>query len=90
MAQAPGDVAMEKPQDNEHVAAALPTFEQLDVLGIDGTKKAIRTQNEPRGFELPTETFVRKTGRRDRGPPGFEHNNTEHLSISAVKPGAPG
>lgn len=73
------------------------TFEELGVLGVDGmrtavaTDKARRVYHAPRRFEQPTETFVRKTGMRDRGPPGYEYNNTEHLSVSAtVKPGAPG
>lgn len=36
-----------------------------------------------RSFERPTENFTRKTGMRDRGPPGFEYNDTQHLSIAA-------
>ena len=61
--------------------------EDLGALGMDdGAKKA----NAPRGFEFPTETFSRKTAMTDRGPPGFEYNSTEHLSVSAVKPGATG
>lgn len=74
---------------------ARQSFEELGVLGVDGTKKvaerAQRVYHAPRSFEQPTETFARKTGRRDKGPPGYEYNNTEHLSVSAVaKKGAPG
>ncbi|CAM9667282.1 unnamed protein product, partial [Ectocarpus sp. 12 AP-2014] len=68
------------------------TFDELGVLGVDGSRMACRVYNPPpRGFEQPTETFVRKTGMRDKGPPGYEYNNTEYLSVSAaVKPGTPG
>lgn len=68
------------------------TFDELGVLGVDGfSKRAQRVYHAPRGFEKPTETFVRNTGMRDRGPPGYEYNNTEHLSVSATaKPGSPG
>lgn len=71
------------------------SFEEIGVLGIDGTKKvakkAHRVYHAPRSFEQPTETFARKTGMRDKGPPGYEYNDTEHLSVSAVaKKGAAG
>lgn len=56
---------------------------------VDGSKAptAVRTYDAPRSFELSTENFMRKTGMRDRGPPGFEYNNPKYLSISATKPG---
>lgn len=68
------------------------TFDELGVLGVDGSRMACGVYNPPpRGFEQPTETFVRKTGMRDKGPPGYKYNNTEYLSVSAaVKPGTPG
>lgn len=71
------------------------SFEEMGVLGIDGTnkadEKAHRVYHAPRSFEQPTETFARKTGMRDRGPPGYEYNDTGHLSVSAVvKKGTPG
>lgn len=71
------------------------SLEELGVLGVDGTKKAAekahRVYHAPRSFEQPTETFARKTGMRDKGPPGYEYNDTEHLSVSAVaKKGSPG
>jgi len=72
------------------------SFKALGILGVDGEKKtasgkAHRVYHAPRSFEQPTETFSRKTGMRDKGPPGYEYNSTEHLSVSAVaKSGAPG
>ncbi|CAB1116152.1 unnamed protein product [Ectocarpus sp. CCAP 1310/34] len=68
------------------------TFDELGVLGVDGSRMACGVYNPPpRGFEQPTETFVRKTGMRDKAPPGYEYNKTEYLSVSAaVKPGTPG
>ncbi|CAM9877965.1 unnamed protein product [Ectocarpus sp. 4 AP-2014] len=90
---------MAPPEEVEVAAERTPngvphdqTFDELGVLGVDGSRMACRVYNPPpRGFEQPTETFVRKTGMRDKGPPGYEYNNTEHLSVSAaVKPGTPG
>ncbi|CAN0060568.1 unnamed protein product [Ectocarpus fasciculatus] len=68
------------------------TFDELGVLGVNGAQIARGVYNPPpRGFEQPTETFVRKTGMRDKGPPGYEYNNMEYLSVSAaIKPGTPG
>ncbi|CBN75222.1 hypothetical protein Esi_0072_0090 [Ectocarpus siliculosus] len=68
------------------------TFDELGVLGVDGSRMACGVYHPPpRGFEQPTETFVRKTGMRDKGPLGYEYNNTEYLSVSAaVKPCTPG
>lgn len=77
-------------------AVTRQSFAELGVLGVDGNKtkeaeKAHRVYHAPRSFEQPTETFARKTGMRDKGPPGYEYNDTEHLSVSAVvKKGAPG
>lgn len=83
------------PPPEEPEVGAWQSFEELGVLGVDGTRKvaekARRVYHAPRGFEQPTETFARKTGMRDKGPPGYEYNDTEHLSVSAVaKKGAPG
>eukprot|EP00903_Cladosiphon_okamuranus_P017394 g16022.t1 len=74
---------------------ARQSFEELGVPGVDGTMKVVertqRVNHAPRSFEQPTETFARKTGMRDKGPPGYEYNNTDHLSVSAVaKKGSPG
>lgn len=84
--------AVVPPEELEVVARQ--SFEEPRVLGVDGTKKAAekaqRVYHAPRSFEQPTETFARKTGMRDKGPPGYEYNDTEHLSVSAVaKKGAP-
>lgn len=71
-------------------------LEGLGEPGVDGENemvsgKAHREYHAPRSFEQPTETFSRKTGMRDKGPPGYEYNSTEYLSVSAVaKSGAPG
>lgn len=75
----------EKVEISEQRDGGTSTFEELGVLGVDG-----RNMTGPRRFELPTDAFVRKTGMKDRSPPGFEHNSMDHLSISAVKPGAAG
>lgn len=84
-AQAVGDQGTDRQPHHQ-------TFDELGVLGIDGLgSRAQRVYHAPRSFEKPTETFVRKTGMRDRGPPGYEYNNTDHLSVSATaKPGTPG
>lgn len=81
---------LEMPQQKHGEQATGTQLDELGALGIDGSINAAQAAKAPRSFELPTETFVRKTGMRDRGPPGFEYNSTEHLSISAVKPGASG
>lgn len=85
--------AVVPPEELEVVARR--SVEEMGVLGVDGTKKvagkAHRVYHAPRSFEQPTETFARKTGMRDKGPPGYEYNDTEHLSVSAVaKKGGPG
>lgn len=48
----------------------------------DGASLAVRV-NAARSFERPTENFIRKTGMRDKGPPGFEYNSTTHLAIAS-------
>lgn len=84
MAAVPED--LELPQ----LELQVPASDNLGAFVVDGSKAptAARTYNAPRSFELPTENFVRKTGMRDRGPPGFEYNNPTYLSISATKPGS--
>ncbi|CAM9955060.1 unnamed protein product, partial [Scytosiphon promiscuus] len=66
------------------------TFDDLGVLGVDGfsSSRAQRVGYAPRSFEKSTEAFARKTGMRDRGTPGYEYNDMEHLSVSAsARPG---
>lgn len=92
----PGELGVASQQTHDGEPHRRASSEALGIPGVYGEKKMVsgkaqRVYHAPRSFEQPTETFSRKTGMRDRGPPGYEYNNTDHLSISAVvKSGAPG
>lgn len=51
---------------------------------MDRDKEAKHSTTHPRGFELPTEAFTRKTDIRDRGPPHFYSKTTEFPPVSTV------